>query len=128
MSLLRYFQPRLSLPTPQQTGIGERATAEANAAVTEVIGDSGPSNGRKRKRYTAFSDKDRAAIGRHAAENSNVSALKKFRSSFPDLGESTVRLFRRKYLETVKQRAAQGDSSRITSIPSKRMSTIKENG
>ena len=41
MSLLRYFQPRLSLPTPQQTGIGERATAEANAAVTEVIGFSG---------------------------------------------------------------------------------------
>ena len=104
-------------------GIGERSTVEANVALTEVISDSGPSNGRKRKHYTAFSDEDRAAIGRHAAENSNVSALKKFRSSFPDLGESTVHLFKRKYLETMKQRAAQGDSSRITSIPSKASDT-----
>ena len=76
------MQPRSSLPTPQQTGIGERAITEVNAAVAEVIGDSGHSNGRKRKRYTAFSDEDRAAIGRHAAENSNASALRKFRSSF----------------------------------------------
>ena len=29
-------------------------------------------NGRKRKRYTAFSDEDRAPIGRHAAENNNI--------------------------------------------------------
>ena len=48
---------------------------EANAAVAEVIGDSSHRNGRKRKHYTTFSDEDRAAIGRHAAENSNVSAL-----------------------------------------------------
>ena len=107
MSLLRYMRPRSSLPAPQQTGIGERATTEANTAVAKVIGNSGHSIGRKRKRYTAFSDEDRAAIGRHAAENSNVSALSKFRSSFPDLGESTVRLFKKKYQETVKQRAAQ---------------------
>ena len=118
MSLLRYFQPT-PLPTPQQTGIGEQATAEANAAVARVIADSDST--RKRKRCTAFSDRDRAAIGRHAAENSNASALKKFRSSFPDLGESTVRLFKRKYLEAVKQRAAQGDNLCVTSIPSKGM-------
>ena len=57
--------------TSQQMGIGERAaTTEANAAVApEVIGDSGHSNGRKRKLYTAFSD-DRAAIARRASENS----------------------------------------------------------
>ena len=66
ISLLWYLQPRPSLPTPEQTGIGERATAEANAAVAEVLGDSGHSNGRKRKCYTAFSDEDRAAIERHS--------------------------------------------------------------
>ena len=59
-------------------------------------------------------------IGKHAAENGNISA-QKFKSSFPDLGESTVRLFKKKYLEAVKQRAAQGDSSSAISIPSKRM-------
>ena len=83
MSLLRYMRPRSSLPAPQQTGIGERATTEANAAVAKVIGDSGHSIGRKRKRYTAFSDEDRAAIGRHAAENSNVSTPQEIQKQFP---------------------------------------------
>ena len=60
-------------------------------------------------------------IGKHAAENNgNLSAQKKFKSSFPDLGESTVRLFKMKYLEAMKQRAAKGDSSPVTSIPSKK--------
>ena len=45
--LFNVFQPRSSLPIPQQKGIGEQATTEANAAVAEanttvaaVIGDS----------------------------------------------------------------------------------------
>ena len=75
VSLIWYLQPRSSLHTPQEMGIGEQATIEAKAAVAEVIGNSGHCNSRKRKRYTSFSDEDRAAIGRHAAENSNVSAL-----------------------------------------------------
>ena len=29
-------------------------------------------NSSKRKRYTAFSDEDRASIGRQAAENNNI--------------------------------------------------------
>ena len=75
MSLQCYLQSCSSLPTPQQMGIGEQATTEANTAAEEVTGDSGHCNGRKRKRYTAFSDENRAAIGRHASESSNVSAL-----------------------------------------------------
>ena len=70
--------------------------------------------------HTDFSDEDRAVIGKHAAENGNLSAQKKFKSKFPDLGESTVRLFKKKYLHAVKQRVAQGDSSPVCSIPSKR--------
>ena len=60
-------------------------------------------------------------IGKHAAENGNISAQKTFKSSFPDLGESIVCLFKKKYLEAVKQRAFQRDSSPVISIPSKRM-------
>ena len=90
MSILQFFQRKLPLPTPQQTGIGEQATIEANAAVQrETSADSATS--RKRKKYTSFTDNDRAIIGKHAAENGNISAQKKFKSSFPDLGESTVR-------------------------------------
>ena len=71
VSLIWHLQPCSLLPNLQLMGIGERA----NAAVAEVIVDSGYCNGRKRKYYTAFSDDNRTAIGRHAAENTNVSAL-----------------------------------------------------
>lgn len=123
MSILQFFQHKLPLPTPQQTGIGEQATKKANVAVQkEISADSaGHGNSRKRKKYTSFTDNDMAMIGKHTAENSNISAQKKFKTSFPDLSESTVRLFKKKYLEAVKQRAAQGDSSPVISIPSKRM-------
>ena len=58
--------------------------------------------GKKRNRYTAFTDEERARIGRHAALNGNSAALKKFRSDVPDLDESTVRLFKEKYLSLLR--------------------------
>ena len=96
MSILRYFQRQPALPTPQQTGIGERATTEANAAIEKELSADAAGNSRKRKKYTEFSDEDRAVIGKHAAENGTLSAQKKFKSKFPDLGKSTVRLFKNK--------------------------------
>ena len=103
MSLLGYFKST-SLPTPEQTGIGEHATTSAD---TEVREQRKRTDGRKRKAYTAFTHKDRAEIGKHAAENGNNSALKKFRSIYPDLGESTVRSFKRKYYEALKEKVRQ---------------------
>ena len=79
--------------------------------------------GKKRNAYTAFSDEDRAKIniGKHAAENGNSSALKKFRRVYPDLGESTVRSFKRKYYEVLKEQVRQsGQSAIVESIPSKK--------
>ena len=59
MSILKYFQT--SLPTPEQTGIGERATTSANTEVSKQLKLTG---GNKRKAYTAFSDEDREACCR----------------------------------------------------------------
>ena len=74
MSILQYFHRKTPLPTPQQTGIGVQATNEANAAVErETCADSACTS-RKRKRYTSFTAKDRAMIGKHAAEKGNLSA------------------------------------------------------
>ena len=92
MSILRYFHAKTSLPTPQQTGIGKQAIKEADTAVEKEICADSAGTCRKRKRYTSFIAKDRAMIGKHAAENGNSSAQKRFKTSFPDLGESTVRL------------------------------------
>ena len=59
-------------------------------------------------------------IGKHAAVNGNSSALKKIRKIYPDLGESTVRSFKRKYYEVLKEQVRQsGQSAIVKSIPSK---------
>ena len=116
MSILKYFQT--SLPTPEQTGNGERATTSANTGVSKQLKLTG---GKKRKAYTAFSDEDRAKIGKHAAENGNSSVLKKFRRVYAELGESTVHSFKRKYYEVLKEQVRQsGQSAIVESIPSKK--------
>ena len=111
MSLRRYFQPKTFLPTPEQTGIGERPTTSANTEVREQMMQA---DGRKWKAYTAFTDEDRAKIGKHAAKNGNNSPLKKFRSIYPNLGESTVRSFKKKYYEALKEKACQSGGQSAT--------------
>ena len=55
---------------------------------------------RKRKFTTTFTPENRASIGRYAAENGNASAVR----ATHNVGESTVQLFKKKYLEEVKLR------------------------
>ena len=96
MALLKYFSR--SLPTAEDTGIGEVATREANRAVTEEIRRSEAAQTkppRKRKAYIVFSSEQRAAMGKYAAENGNAAAVKKFKSDFDG------QLYRRKYSSTV---------------------------
>ena len=99
MSILRFFKPSSTLPTPQDTGLGERATESANTAVQSAMETC--SSSKKRKSYTAISDKMRAAIGRYAAKNGNAAALRKFRFEITDLGECRVHLFKKQYLEEI---------------------------
>lgn len=55
MSLHKFFQPlSANLPSSQDAGFGEALTAQANSAVQEELETA---HGKKRKRYTAFSDK-----------------------------------------------------------------------
>ena len=58
--------------------------------------------GKKRKYNASFTSEDCAAIGRYAAENRNAAAVKKFKTSH-DVGESTVRLFKKQYLDEIKK-------------------------
>ena len=59
---------------------------------------------RKRKPYTVFTDEQRAAIGKYASEHGNAAAVKKFKANIEggQLGESTVRLFKKHYFEELK--------------------------
>lgn len=107
----------VSLPTPEQTGIGEEATLEANKAVESLLSQQ---NGGKRKRkpYRRFSDTDRAVIGKYAAEHGNAEAMKRFKQEFPELPESTVRSFKIKYTNALESGQLSGEA--IDKIPSKR--------
>ena len=52
--------------------------------------------GRKRKHYFVWKDKDHYLIRKYACDYGNASAIRKFKSQFPHLNESTVRNFKSK--------------------------------
>ena len=121
MALLKYFKS--SLPTAKETGMSEIATREANAAVSRVMTPTQQTS-RKRKAYSVFSDEQRATIGKYATENGNAAAVKKFKGDFDGgLGESTVRAFKKRYLEELKKATKEnlpGEVPNVTKIANKR--------
>lgn len=72
MSLL-YFSPRL--PTATDTGLPAREVDAANKVVEKSQIASGAAS-KKPRRDTIFSARDRAMIGRFAAEHGNIAAVK----------------------------------------------------
>ena len=71
---------------------------------------------KKWKVSTAFTDQQWVAVGKYAAECGSVAALHKYQWEVPDLGESTMHLFKKCYLE--EQRASPG--TEISSIASRK--------
>ena len=53
--------------------------------------------------YRKWSDKQRYTIGKYAAESGNANTLRKFKTEFPNLSESTVRTFKKRYYEEVRK-------------------------
>ena len=49
-----------------------------------------------------FTPENRAAIGKYAAQNGNAAAVRKYKFTH-SIGESTVRLFKKRYLEELKK-------------------------
>ena len=84
MALLKFFSKRSSsLPSVKDKGIGEAATKEANAAVSQVLSEKQPQQSssvpvdrpKVKRKYTSFSAEQRASIGRYAAEHINSAAV-----------------------------------------------------
>ena len=92
------------LPASSDAGIAESAAKKVNEAIRKELDGqkSKKSLPKKCKAYTAFSDETHTNIERYAAENSNTAALKKFHSDIADLGQSTVWIFKERYLEELK--------------------------
>ena len=74
IALVRYLKPKSSLPTAE--GTATTATKESDAAVQRVLTEQPEPTGgmyiHVRGNLTSFSDEQRAAIGRYAAEHSIV--------------------------------------------------------
>ena len=90
------------LPNTSEYGLGVEEHSIVTTSVSELA-DPEPSR-RKRKnggKYTEYSDKNRAKIGRYACENGNEREQKHvhFLKKFPRLTESTVWNFKIKYIE-----------------------------
>ena len=113
MSLHKCF--KRTLPTSQETGLGASTTKTVNKRVQNVL-DSGENTAKKPRKRIVYSCEDQVAIGKYTAENGNASAQKHFKKKFPELGESTVHLFKQKYRSLI----ASGERS-VTSISNKSM-------
>ena len=102
MALLHFFQVTASLPTAEETALGDTVTQSANGTVLREVQAEQP---RKRKPYTSFTAEQRATIGKYASEHGNAAAVKKFKANIEggQLGEITVRLFKKRYFEELKK-------------------------
>ena len=82
-----------SLPTSDETGLGEVENADIIAAVVQQ-------SGKRKKPQCKYSDADRYKIAKYAVDNGGASrAANHFKSDFPTIRESTVRGFVLKYKE-----------------------------
>ena len=64
----QYFRPNSPFPSRKDTGVGALATRKANGIVKCVLKKQArQQSAKEQKRYTNFSDTDRAEIGQYAA-------------------------------------------------------------
>ena len=58
---------------------------------------------KRKTSYQKYSATDRFKIGKYTSENGATAAVKKFKNSYPDMKESTVRGFKSNYEEEMKK-------------------------
>ena len=78
--------------------------------INECVSSSKKASSRPTQ-YRKWTDKDRYDVGKYAAENGNANALRKFQTHFPELKESTVRTFKKRYYEEVRKGKEQLEKS-----------------
>ena len=85
---------------PQSTAISDIGRADM-----QVISDffSSEKSVNRSPQYLKWTDKQRYTIRKYAAENGNANTLRKFKTEFPNLSESTVRTFKKRYYEEVRK-------------------------
>ena len=107
------------MPSLPESGLGQ---VEFDAMASSEVGhlaDPAPSAAKKRKKrgkYVQYTPEERARIGRYAVENGNEKARLKFQSNFSNLSESTIRNFKKAYLEKLNHERKQARPKQVTAI------------
>lgn len=107
------FQARTArvahFPQQDESGPGSAShSAEASATIdlTDPVGETSTacdgSATRQKRKHATYSDKVCADIRHYACKNGNEKARHKFLGQYPNLGESTVRQFKKLYLNQLK--------------------------
>ena len=79
-------------------------------AVENSIGEC---KSKRKKNYTKYSDEARYAIGKYASENGASATCKRFKLTYPELKESTVRGFKQRYEKLLQQGGAKSEHSMV---------------
>lgn len=91
----------------------KKTTQSESSTEIESIREQVKTGTSTKLKYKHYTDEERYKIGKYAAENGNSWAVRKF-----DVGESTVRLFKKKYLQSLRSRPATEEE--FQSLPAKK--------
>ena len=136
MLLLSYFsktkrsseeessQSSFFLPEASDSGLGQQEYEKVVSNVIDLASPASSSSSKKpqecckRNSYTHYSGETRVKIAKYAVENGNAKAVKHFEKEFPNLKESTVRNFKKKYYEKLSKARREGKTE-VLPLPSK---------
>ena len=110
------------LPSAFESGLEQQEYENVVSNVVDLANPStvSPATGRqqgKRQSYAHYSGEMRPKIGKYATENGNEKARKHFSFDFPDLKESTIRNFKKKYYVKLTE-ASKAGNTEVICIPS----------
>lgn len=89
--------PTIRTGEPETTGgLGAIDAATISKEINSVAG-------KRSSTYHKWSGKDRYSIGKYASENGTAATLRKFNKTYPNLTESTVRTFKKKFVDELKK-------------------------
>ena len=132
MALFSYFhkkETRAELPDPcgpigQE--VGKNLTEEANKEVAFVLENSTSfGTTKQREPYLKLTPEQKSIVAKYAAENDVVAAIRRFSKEFGStLKESTIRGWKKVYLQELHARKKSGESIVINAIEEKRMGAL----
>ena len=123
MALLKYFKLKRSpLPDPEgplSAHVSKKCIEGANEEVSPILNDD---QSNKRSSYFKATPKQKAVIGRYAAESGIVNSIRRFQKDFPtdSLKESTIRGWKNAYLKELESRKRSGSELDVKTLPQKK--------